>query len=81
MLDIHCHIIPEIDDGAESITTALNMAKAAYELGYNSIIATPHYIEASHETKKEDIVSRIVILNKMLKEKNIDINIYQGNEI
>ncbi len=81
MIDIHCHFIPKMDDGSKSATTTLNMLKKAKELGYNAIFATPHYIETSHETKKRNILISIDILNKMLKDRNIDVKLYNGNEI
>ncbi|MDD3304279.1 MAG: hypothetical protein PHP54_05115 [Clostridia bacterium] len=81
MIDMHCHIIPNIDDGSQNITETLEMAKKASCLGYTGIYATPHYIENRHETDKIDIKNSVAVLNKMLKEKNISITIYEGNEI
>jgi protein-tyrosine phosphatase len=42
MIDIHCHILPEIDDGADSFETACAMAEMAIEDGVTHIIGTPH---------------------------------------
>jgi protein-tyrosine phosphatase len=42
MIDIHCHILPQIDDGADSFDTACAMAEMAIEDGITHIIATPH---------------------------------------
>ena len=81
MIDIHCHFIPKIDDGSKSASTTIDMVKKAKELGYTAIFATPHYIEASHETKRRNILISIDILNKMLKDRNIDVKLYNGNEI
>lgn len=81
MLDIHCHFIPGVDDGARDVNISIKMAKKAESLGYNAIFATPHYIEASHETKKEELLNSVQILNGMLQERNINVNIYSGNEI
>ena len=44
MIDIHCHILPGIDDGAQSIEDAIEMAKQAVSQGITTIIATPHPI-------------------------------------
>jgi putative capsular polysaccharide biosynthesis protein len=81
MIDMHCHIIPAIDDGSKSVTETFNMAIAAANMGYKGIFATPHYIEDRHETSCKDIENSVEVLNKMLKEKNIDLKIYVGNEI
>ena len=45
MIDIHCHILPGIDDGAKSMDETLEMARIAVSEGIYHIIATPHYIQ------------------------------------
>jgi protein-tyrosine phosphatase len=42
MVDIHCHILPELDDGAKSFEEALKMAEMAMEDGITHVVATPH---------------------------------------
>ncbi|MDE3110163.1 MAG: hypothetical protein KGL02_09500, partial [Acidobacteriota bacterium] len=42
MIDIHCHILPELDDGAESLEIACAMAEMAIEDGVTHIVGTPH---------------------------------------
>ena len=42
-IDFHTHILPEMDDGAETIEDALSMLKAAKESGAETVILTPHY--------------------------------------
>lgn len=45
MIDIHCHILPDVDDGAKEIDESIKMARIAEENGISKIVATPHYIE------------------------------------
>jgi protein-tyrosine phosphatase len=42
MVDIHCHILPALDDGAKSLEEALEMAEMAVEDGITHVVATPH---------------------------------------
>lgn len=42
MIDLHCHILPEVDDGAESLEIALAMAEIAQASGIETVVATPH---------------------------------------
>ena len=82
MIDIHSHIIYGIDDGSQSIEESISMIKKMKDAGYSSIIATPHYIEnsyyaADNKLKKE----RLEEIKERLKEENIDIKLYLGNEI
>lgn len=81
MIDLHCHIIPQVDDGSKSIEMSLQMAKRAYECGYTGIFATSHFIEINHETKKEVMRSKVKQLNDYLKANGINIEVYVGNEV
>lgn len=42
MIDLHCHILPGVDDGADSLDEALNMARIAVADGIQRLVATPH---------------------------------------
>ena len=43
LTDVHAHILPGVDDGAESLEEARQMLQMAYDQGIRRIIATPHY--------------------------------------
>ena len=43
MIDIHCHILPMVDDGSNTMETSLAMLDAAYHDGSDAVILTPHY--------------------------------------
>jgi len=43
MIDLHCHILPGIDDGAQTVTDSLAMAQQAVAEGIHTIVATPHH--------------------------------------
>ena len=60
--DIHSHILPDTDDGPESIESALAMVKIAVECGVIGIVATPHsqsIAEASGPSAIEDNLSEL----------------------
>ncbi|MCF6138831.1 tyrosine-protein phosphatase [Pseudalkalibacillus berkeleyi] len=79
MIDIHCHILPGIDDGASQYEDSMNMAKKAIEEGITTIIATPHHNHhfPNHGLEIENHVAR---LNEKLKENHIEIEVIQGQE-
>lgn len=81
MIDMHCHILNNIDDGSRSFSQSIEMAKKASDLGYTKIFATPHYIKDSLEPNKEDINLKIDELNKTLLKEGINLLIYVGNEV
>ncbi|OIK09833.1 CpsB/CapC family capsule biosynthesis tyrosine phosphatase [Bacillus sp. MUM 13] len=80
MIDIHCHILPGIDDGAKTITDSLEMAKVAVQEGITSIIATPHHKNGSYDNKKKDILSKVRELNEVLKNSSVPLTILPGQE-
>ncbi|MGE0993978.1 CpsB/CapC family capsule biosynthesis tyrosine phosphatase, partial [Bacillus sp. GMa5/2] len=43
MIDLHCHILHGIDDGAQTVTDSLAMAQQAVSEGIHTIVATPHH--------------------------------------
>ena len=45
MIDLHSHILPEIDDGAHSLRDSLEMARMAVDSGVTAMVATPHCVE------------------------------------
>lgn len=44
MIDIHCHIIPNVDDGSNSVEETFKMLEEAKCNGFTDIICTPHHI-------------------------------------
>jgi len=81
MIDIHCHILPNIDDGSSSMETSIEMARIALEDGIKFIIATPHYIEYEHEIPREAILKNCQELNQLLIQKGIELKILPGAEV
>jgi protein-tyrosine phosphatase len=64
MVDVHCHILPEVDDGAKSWDVALEMCRLAVQDGITHIVATPHanneysYRREAHERKLQELRER-----------------------
>jgi len=81
MIDIHSHIVFEVDDGAKNIEQSIEILKEAKNAGFEKVILTPHYIEEYYEEEKQEIGKRIEILKEKMQELNCKIEILQGNEI
>lgn len=82
MIDIHCHILPEMDDGAASYDEAVEMAKVSRKNKISSIIATPHFTdfdEIDDFLMERD--ERIEMLNKILSDLEINVPIGYGAEV
>lgn len=79
MIDIHCHILPGVDDGPTDTEQALAMAKIAVKDGITGIIATPHISDSFLDA--EEIARRTKELNQALKQEGIPLTIYPGAEL
>ena len=80
IIDIHCHILPGIDDGAADFTESLEMAKAAAKEGIKKIIATPHHRNGSYDNYKDEIIHRTKELNEYLQSEQVKVEILPGQE-
>ena len=81
MIDVHSHILPNIDDGSRSIEETFNLIKEAKEAGFEGIVCTSHYMENYYETNRPEREVWINVIHENLENKNIDMNLYLGNEI
>lgn len=81
MIDLHCHLIYDTDDGAYDIDNSINMIKEAVNAGFNKICCTPHFMEPQYIKNKEENLEKIELIKKRLKEENINIELFLGNEI
>ncbi len=77
MIDIHCHIIYNVDDGAKNIEDSIRMVSEAARIGIQSIIATPHYNKSIYSS--EGVLEKYTELK--LKSKNLGIELFLGYEI
>lgn len=82
MKDLHCHLLPGIDDGSKDLRETIHILKRAQKEGVTDIILTPHYIEDSkfmcNNKEKQELYDRLMLL---VESQNIDINLYLGNEV
>ncbi|MBO9597857.1 MAG: protein tyrosine phosphatase [Cohnella sp.] len=81
MIDIHTHILPGLDDGADSMTTALAMARAAAAEGITDIIATPHHENGSYRNPASDIQLAIWNFQSTLHTEGIPVTLHAGQEV
>ncbi|GAM16226.1 tyrosine-protein phosphatase [Mesobacillus selenatarsenatis] len=81
MIDIHCHILPGIDDGAQSMEDTIKMARAAVDEGIHTIIATPHHKNSKYDNPKEFILPIVEEVNTVLNNEGVDLKVLPGQEV
>lgn len=84
MIDIHCHILPSVDDGADSMEDALEMARMAADSGVTAIVATPHCNLPGTEEKNyisPDLAQQFCQLQREIRQAGIDLTLYPGAEV
>lgn len=82
LVDLHTHILFDVDDGAHSIEDSIFMLKTAHSIGIKHIVLTPHVSKYRPYACTNAIVTRrFNQLKKEVKEKDIDIELYLGAEI
>lgn len=83
MIDLHCHLIPYIDDGAHNIETAYAMANFAWKSGVDTIVATPHcnLRNARKNYLDRDYLLILATFQAFLKQRGLPIKILSGAEV
>lgn len=82
MIDIHCHILNEIDDGARDLETAIRMCHMAEMNGIKHIVATPHTNTVDNINRFIEVRDeRLETLRKHIAQRGIDVKLYPGAEV
>jgi protein-tyrosine phosphatase len=83
MIDLHCHILPGIDDGPASLEDAVRMARIAVEDGIHTLVTTPHGVDwaSTHGGDESDLRHEIAALQGELRRQELDLEILPGMEV
>lgn len=83
MIDIHAHILPEVDDGSYNLVESLRMIKMAYASGVTAMAATPHcnIPGAFRNYASEELLSKFYELQKAVEQSDLPVQIFSGMEI
>lgn len=79
-VDIHSHLIPYIDDGAEDYDESIDLIRSFKEIGFSKIVTTPHVMSDCYPNDTDSILSGLVNLKKELEKENIDVDISAAAE-
>lgn len=78
--DMHCHLLPGIDDGPESIEESLSIIQAMVAVGYQGAICTSHIFPEVYDNKADDMLRGVDSLQSVLDENNINFTLRASAE-
>jgi len=80
VIDLHCHLLPGIDDGPAELSDSVAMAREASEDGIEAICATPH-IRHDHDVVIDEIEGRVSELQAELERQGVAVAVLSGGEV
>jgi tyrosine-protein phosphatase YwqE len=78
--DMHSHLIPGIDDGAENLDKSIELIKGLADLGYQKLITTPHIQGDFYKNSPQNILPGLEQLRREIKKQNISVEIEAAAE-
>ena len=81
MIDMHCHLLWNVDDGPKTIEATVNMLEQAVKEGITTLIATPHSNHPQYDVNYETVINQIGLLQNELQNQSIPLKLYSGHEV
>ena len=80
MIDFHCHLLPDLDDGATTIDDSIAMAKLLADFGYTTVCCTPHCIKGYYDLTPQKIREATLMLQADLDNADVALELRPGME-
>jgi len=81
MIDIHCHVLPGIDDGPRSWEQSLDLCRAMVDNGIRQAIATPHLIDGIYQNTRSRVDPLVSELRERLRLADVPLDVLSGAEV
>lgn len=81
IVDLHCHLVPGIDDGSPDLEHSLELARTAVAEGITHILATPHHLDGDYVNHRRDVVRHVSDFQQELDNYGIPLVIFPGQEV
>lgn len=80
MIDWHCHILPGLDDGPETMAEALEMARVLSDAGFQTVLCTPHCVQGGYDNTPDKVRKATNSLQAELQRAGIPLAVQPGME-
>ena len=80
MIDLHCHILPGVDDGAVDLSESIEMARQAEADGIHTVVATPHCLNDVYYNPLGSVIDLVRNLTDVLKIEGLKLKIFPGSD-
>lgn len=80
-VDAHCHVLPEVDDGAQSMNETRQMLQMAYDEGIRYIIATPHHHPRRGKASPRQLRRQLKLVREEAEKISEKLRVYLGTEV
>lgn len=81
MVDLHCHLLPGVDDGSKDLATSLRLAEAAVANGITHALLTPHHMNGRYVNHKADVIRMTKDFQRSLEQNQIPLTVFPGQEV
>lgn len=81
MIDLHCHLLPGVDDGSASLRVSLRLAREAVENGIEYALLTPHHMNGVFVNHKQDVIEKTQAFQAELDAADIALTVFPGQEV
>lgn len=81
LTDLHCHLLPGVDDGARHLDQSLAMARLAVEDGIGTIVVTPHHLNGVYTNRAGTVREHVQRLGECLQQAGIPLALLPGSEL
>lgn len=81
MIDLHSHILPGVDDGAENLEESLKMVRKAISQGITHLMCTPHHNNGKYNNPAEEIIQNVAFLQQEIDRRGLRLTLLEGQEV
>lgn len=81
MIDLHCHILPGLDDGPQTLEESLAMCRKAMEDGIRTMVAMPHTLNGVYLNDGTTILEAVADLSRVIRAEGLELEILPGADV